>query len=177
MMAAPTNQRHGGFVMVPTLIVLALVAFLVAVGMDNAERQEAVARSGSDRAESFQAGQSALNRAEDWLGDQSAQPDEQTSSNCSHPCVLKEGEIGGTLTKTSFWMNNNSVGNIDGYFASTDKNGKYFIEYETYQKDTLVQGQKRDQRHRDFYRLGAYGEGEAGSGAVVVESVFAKRFR
>jgi len=172
--AAP---QAAGFVLFPTLVVLVLVAFLVATSMQGADRQESIARSQADRAESFEAGQSALQSGESWLGDQTVEPSLKSVKVCQQPCVIEENGLtgGGDITETSFWQDNGNVGDISDELA--EATGQYFVEYRTFEKDTIVYGQKRDQRHRDFYRVIAFGEGSADKGAVVIESVFAKRFR
>lgn len=176
----PTDEN--GAILLPTVIVLAIVGFMGVYAMQGSETQESMARHYQNRSVSFQAAQSGLQRGEGYLGNWSGQspPETQTVATCTQPCVLKEDAFSWSPTQVSGWEKSQDVGELDNFAGDAEagwEQANYYIEREQTVKDTRVVGQKRDQRRRVFYEINAYGVGSSGAGEVVLQSVYAKRYR
>jgi Tfp pilus assembly protein PilX len=173
--ARGNGQR--GSALLPAVVILVLVTFMGVFTMQTAGNQKQMVQGLENRNASFSAAMTALRDAENNMDGRTQEPDPQDKNNCtssSQPCVLKSDELDLT-TDVKKWGNSKVVG--EKAFDQSSQVGHYYIELNTYRKDTLVQGQKRDTRKRTMYNVRAHGVGAADRGDVVVESVFAKRYR
>jgi Tfp pilus assembly protein PilX len=168
-------QGQSGSVLLPALVILALVAFMGVFSMQTAGNQKQMVQSLQSRNASFEGAMGGLRDAESWLEGLGGEPDRQDdTSDCDQPCVLEQGVISWDATNVAKWGKSSVVGKS---FPDSSKIGRYYIEFEAYEKDTMVLGQKRDTRHRVAYSVKAQGEGASGRGETVVESVYVRRYR
>jgi len=168
-------QGQSGSVLLPALVILALVAFMGVFSMQTAGNQKQMVQSLQSRNASFEGAMGGLRNAENWLQGLGGEPDRQTTKNCNQSCVLAQGQITWDATNVAQWEDSSAVGEVS--FPESGKIGRYYIEFEAYEKDTMVLGQKRDTRHRVAYSVKAQGEGASGRGETVVESVYVRRYR
>lgn len=175
----PVKSQQGA-VMVTLLILTTILSMLVVSQMNIVMLDEKVIANQKDRSLAFQAAESAVREAEEWVVTQVSEPEPTTDGGTNVWVTDAPG------TDDQWWLSSDNdwwIGN--GVQSMSDKNlpnisdankPRYIIEHFAYVQDTLVVGQKRDELGRDFYRITARGFGGTDTARVTLQSTYTRRY-
>ncbi|HHC73782.1 MAG TPA: pilus assembly protein PilZ [Thiothrix sp.] len=173
--------KQQGAVLITVLILTLGLTVLVLSQMDIIILDEKVIANQKDRSLAFQAAESAIREAENWLVDQATEPEPMTNG-ASNVWVTDAPSA-----NNEWWMYNDNTwwkssasqamaaqSDLPGIEASNKP--RYIIEHYAYVQDTLVSGQQRDELGRDFYRITARGYGGTETARVTLQSTYTRRY-
>jgi type IV pilus assembly protein PilX len=173
--------KQQGAVLITVLILTLGLTVLVLSQMDIIILDEKVIANQKDRSLAFQAAESAIREAENWLVNQATEPEPMTNG-ASNVWITDSPNA-----NHEWWMHNNNTWwkstasqamSAQSDLPGIDPNNKprYIIEHYAYVQDTLVSGQQRDELGRDFYRITARGYGGTETARVTLQSTYTRRY-
>jgi len=176
--------KQRGAVLITVLVLTLGLTVLVLSQMDIIILDEKVIANQKDRSLAFQAAESAIREAENWLVDQATEPEPMTNG-ASNVWVTDSPNLN---ANPEWWMHMddaewksyaNQAMTAQSDLPGIDPNNKprYIIEHYAYVQDTLVSGQQRDELGRDFYRITARGYGGTETARVTLQSTYTRRFK
>lgn len=181
------RAKQQGAVLITVLVLTLGLTVLVLSQMDIIILDEKVIANQKDRSLAFQAAESALREAENWLVDQAIEP-EPMMNGASDVWVTDSPNanpewwmhMADTADTARGWKSSaNQAMTAQSDLPGIDPNNKprYIIEHYAYVQDTLVSGQQRDELGRDFYRITARGYGGTETARVTLQSTYTRRFK
>jgi len=173
-------KRQQGAVMVTLLILTTILSMLVVSQMNIVLLDEKVIANQKDRGLAFQAAESAVREAEEWVVTQVAEPEPTTDGGTNVWITDAPGDDDQWWLKgdNDWWKSNGVQAMSDKEMPNISDANKprYVIEHFAYVQDTLVVGQKRDELGRDFYRITARGFGGTDTARVTLQSTYTRRY-
>jgi type IV pilus assembly protein PilX len=191
-------------VLITSLVLLLALTLLGLAAMQNTALEERMAGNLRSESLAFQSAEAALREGEIWLASQPAKPVAELRASSDDPLVWlengpaavdAEGNVKPELVPTilglwwQFWSPDKSwAAHADEYGNDlafvTDANGnylnlprpRYVIEEYKLVKDSLTVGLQQDYTGSQRYRLTARGVDPANRSAVILRSVFARRY-
>ena len=172
-----SRNKQTGAVLITSLILLLVLTIAISSNVNNILIEEKVVSNQRDRLIAMEAAESALREAEAWVGAQTSEPNGTIdgSANVWSTDAPKESSNSNEwwLEKDSDWWETNAT---KANFSGATKEPYYLIEDYAYVQDSLVTGQQKDERGRNFYRITAKGTGGTDTARVVLQTTFTKRF-
>lgn len=172
-----TAKKQTGAVLITVLILLLVLTISISANVNNILIEEKVVTNQRDRLIAMESAESALREAETWVGTQITEPigTVDGSGNIWSTDAAKETSESNEwwLDKDADWWENNAS---KADFSGATKEPYYVIEDYAYVQDSLVMGQQKDNRGRNFYRITAKGTGGTNTARVVLQTTFTKRF-
>jgi type IV pilus assembly protein PilX len=171
--------RQRGAVLIMALLLLVVMTLLGLSAMRGAVMEERMAGNAHDHNMAFQAAESGLRDAADWLLGLAARPTPDASASGG---VYLLGSIGNGAADYSFdW-----VGAGTEYGANTAQGGgdfprqaalpRYVVEESAFVPDSLDPDAAAQGQGRYYYTVSSIGYGGSSAAESVVQSVFEKRY-
>ncbi|MEZ5488962.1 MAG: PilX N-terminal domain-containing pilus assembly protein [Gammaproteobacteria bacterium] len=175
------NQQ--GAVLVFCLVFLVVLTMMAVTGMETSILEERMSGNLRDQSSAFQAAESALKVAENWLDDQIELPD--TSSNGSTTVWVRDS-MDPNPSDSLFWWQGSSTGEswwntnaeaLSG-FSVVNSQPQYIIEHllEASVGQSIAIGNGEIPLPRVFHRITSRAEGATGSAEVTLQSTFVKYY-
>lgn len=86
-----SNRQESGFALVAALIILLVITLIGISGMDETIMEERMVTNFRDRAMADNASESTVRKAEFWISQQKAKPDEVNTTDCTSPPLCGSG--------------------------------------------------------------------------------------
>lgn len=169
-----TINKQTGVALVLSLILLTVLTLLGLTSMRNATLEEKMAYNMRDLGLAFEAAESGLREAENWLNQQN--PDNITAT--AQTFVHQPGELPDLSNQThSWWTDSGDTGSYDDLPGSTaldevNQAPLFVIEDLGLVRDDLETGIPRG---TNYYRITARGTGATDTAQSITQNTFAKR--
>ena len=194
------NKKNKGSALILSLVLLTILTLLTFTASHDAILQEKMSSNLRNEFLAFEAAESALRSAEQWLTELTTKPiasdnanqgiysksSIDTDQNSQRPWWLEaKTSDWNNLAKTTLSNNlPNQNENIDLAFDLNSANEvmflpiqpQYIIEELKFVRDTLNQGQHSDHHGKNFYQITAKGVGINNRSQVILQSTLARRF-
>lgn len=168
-------QKMSGVTLAIALIFLALLTILGVVAMQSGIFQIKISSNMRDSQLSFQATESAIRDAENWLANTVGKPSPVVSCT-TQPCVLFYDPLRNAQNQNQAWWVANSAAYSGAVPTGVKTTPYYFIEYLRYVPDDLTIGLGYSFSGTDFYRVTARGTGGSDDAVTVLQATFGRRF-
>lgn len=203
LVARPLSRQRG-MVLITSLVLLLALTLLGLAAMQNTALEERMAGNLRSESLAFQSAEAALREGEGWLASQPAKPLAELRANADDPLVWLENgpaavDADGSTDELripdilglwwQFWDPVNSwaafadeyghdlafVTDPDGNYLNLPR-PRYVIEEYKLVKDSMTVGLQQDYTGSQRYRLTARGVDPSDRSAVILRSVFARRY-
>jgi len=167
-------KRSAGATLAISLIILLLLTLLGIVGIRTTLLEERMSSNVQDKEYAFQATESALIEAENWLMDLTAEPIPLIICT-SQPCVIIHDPDLYPQEQSNAWWQANGAPYISGSLNNVQTRPRYIIEFSRFVSDTPVIG-KGSPTGTYYYRITARGTGASDEAQAMLQTTVAQRF-
>jgi len=169
-----TNQQ--GVTLPIALVFLLALTLLGTAAITTSAFQERMSHNMREHTLAFQAAESALIEAENWLMSLTAEPNPEVSCS-SQPCVINLDPTRYFEEQDDTWWSSdsNTAAFSDGSISGVSNQPRYVIEYFRFVADTPTVGQGVPEGVH-YYRITAKGYGGDGNAFVILQTTLARRY-
>lgn len=173
-MIVSNYQKTQGATLVVSLVILLLLTLLATATMRTTLMEEKISSNMQDKEHSFQAAESALIEAENWLMGLSSEPIPQSSCS-SQPCVTELNPSFFPESQDASWWSSNGAAYTSGAISNVQSTPLFFIEFARFVADSPVVG-KGAVTGTYYYRITTRGTGASDEAVTVLQTTVAQRF-
>jgi type IV pilus assembly protein PilX len=173
----PKNAaRQQGAVLITSLIVLLLLTIIGVSSMRSSIMEEKMAQNTRNHLVAFEAAESALRDADQWISDLNAEPATCSSmTNCdvyARGAVTELDELG--TQPRDWWTDPDNAREFSQDITEANNDPRFVMEMRAFVPDSLVNGYEPN-TGKLFFRVTASGTGTSDAAHAVVESTVVKR--
>lgn len=170
-----TFEKQQGVILITGLILLLVITIVGISNMQSVILSEKMTYNMRDSSIAFQASESALYDGERWIQEQLTKPDAVVTCTTAPCAVWGQNILGVIWTQPDSWWQANARS-----FSSTiyglSAQPRYVIEEFGFVPSELSPEAKAKGSGYHYYKVTAYGSGEASTTKTVLESVYATKF-
>ena len=172
------KQQQKGVVLITSLILLLVLTLAISTSLNTVLIEEKVVANQRDRLIAMEAADSALREAEKWITDLKSEPVDSLDGSISGVWSTDAPQVADPskewwLERDANWWESEVA---QAKFSGVSNSPRYVIETFDYVQDSLVAGQQKDERGRNFFRITARGTGGTDTARVLLQTTFTKRF-
>jgi type IV pilus assembly protein PilX len=167
--------QYRGATLAVSLIILLIVTILGISAITATLFQEKMAANTQDNMLAFEAAETGLTEAQDWITQQTTPPTAEATCSTS-PCVHPlDGSLAFELLPPSWWSSNATASNTSLPNVSTPP--YFFIELLQFIPDSPVLNQSMTQNQGIYYyQITVRGTGSTSDSTSIIQSTIARRF-
>lgn len=166
-------KKNQGVTLVIALVMLLLLTIIGFAAMQSSVFHEKISSNVRDVELSFQAAETALKEAENWLTALTVEP-APTATCAAQPCVLTTDPTRMPETRDQTWWANNSASAPALTGVKTPP--RYIIEYSRYVPDDITIGYGYIPLGTTYYRVTVVGTGASDEAITILQSTVGKRY-
>lgn len=171
------SQR--GATLIISLLLLLVLSLIGVTAVQTTALQEKMAGNMRNQNLAFQAAEAALRAGENWIAQQTAEPDPQSS--CTTPPCEQVWQLntlnGGDFLDIQWWKTTSDVQIYGGATLSEVKTPpRYFIEEYSFIPDSLVVDPE-PKTGKYIYRITARGTGGTDNAQAILQTTYARQYK
>ena len=181
MMNVVIKKKQSGVALIVSLIMLLLMTLLGVTAVKTSLIEEKMAGNSRDVTLAFQAGETALREAEQWLTNQTDEPEpDNTASNRVWTYNAMDPDVNNAANwwqeRNQSWWAANAVPYSGSGLTTVNTPPATVIEYKQFVPDTLVVGSGAAETGITYYQVTAKGTGGSDQARVLLQSTTARRY-
>jgi len=170
------KTRQRGATLIVSLFMLLIMTILGVASMQNTTLEEKMSGNMRNNNVAFQASESGLRDAENWLTTQVKEPIVFGSCPDNTTCDVWALNTNSNLAnQNNDWWEDNGRAYTSGDIKEAKTNPRHIIEYTSFVDDSLTRGLSVP-TGKNIYRATASGTGGSGNEQAIVQSTLSKRF-